>query len=158
MPPSCSTLTGALNDEIAPTSYSLAAIPISSIKPLVIENWETGKVEVSDFWQSARVNALAPFRQVSVNSNDTVTCEMHVLCFEAQRYKCGISGWTQLGSDTYTLGRRLAARRLQSLGRGGWKEHVLEGTGHLSTSNNTLNATVFPFVAGAIGSSSRDQW
>jgi len=100
------TLTAALQDELSPTGFSNLPLSISSLRPLVIEKWETGEAEVVNFYHARTFIAIP-----EADENASEACEMHVLCFKEDGFQCGISGWKRLGSDdAYPV----TTRRLES--------------------------------------------
>jgi len=118
------TLLQAVGDEVRPDSVTPSSVMASQINPLVVEDWETGEVDVLNFQHSGNVVAFP--RPLQALNGSEVACEMHAMCFEAGRFQCGIQAWKDLGSGLYELGsttRRLdhgsrwdgaRARRLQT--------------------------------------------
>lgn len=110
--PSTSAWSGlllqALEDETNPNSIEPRSMGATAIQPIVVENWETGEVNVLRFHQSANT-VISPWPAEVLNGTQGI-CEMHVLCFEAGYFRCGLRDWKELGTGPY----QLSSRRLES--------------------------------------------
>lgn len=99
------TFQQAIVDEFYGTPSGLVGGDTRSktLKPLVIENWDTGEVTVGNLASVSRIVASAPFQDTLSLAQE---CTAHVFCRQGNLPQCDLSGWRVLGKGRYPIQTR----------------------------------------------------